>query len=124
LGISEKSTLMITLARCGEHRRAAELAAEVRMVGNASILVTAVSTTYGICMATVQGDRKLDQLGSEERRLRDHYRDLAMASLKEGVAKGYATLIYIERDPDFEPLHELPEFKAWLAEFKKTLNRN
>jgi hypothetical protein len=112
---------MLTLVRCGEHRRAAELAEEVRKMADARVLAEEVGTTYGLCMAVVQGDRRLDQLPRAERQLRDHYRDLALAALKDGAAKGYNNILFLEGDPDMEPLHALPEFRQWLAELKKGL---
>jgi serine/threonine-protein kinase len=121
LDIPVRSTLMLTLARCGEHRRAAELAEEVRPRANPRVLAEEIGTTYGICMAAIQGDRTPDQLSPEERTLRDHYRELALASIKEGAAKGYNVVLFLEGDPDMEPLLALPEFRAWLAEFKKGL---
>jgi hypothetical protein len=74
-------------------------------------------------MACVQGDKKPDQLTPDERKLRDHYRDMAMAALKEGTAKGYNVLIFIEGDPDMDPLSPLPEFQNWLSEFKKSMKK-
>jgi tetratricopeptide (TPR) repeat protein/tRNA A-37 threonylcarbamoyl transferase component Bud32 len=123
LDVPTRTTLMLTLARCGEHRRAVELAEEVRPLADARVLAEEVGTAYGICMAAVQGDRTSDQLPSEERELRDRYRDLAVAAVKAGAAKGYANLLFLEGDPDMEPLLALPEFRAWLAEFKKGIKR-
>jgi tetratricopeptide (TPR) repeat protein len=124
LDIPEYSTLMLTLARCGEHRRAAELAEKVRELVRRHpyaprVLAEEIGACYGICMAAVQGDKTLDQLAPEKRKLRDRYHDLALAAVKEGAAKGYNVLVFLEGDPDMEPLLALPEFRAWLAEFKK-----
>src|SRR5262249_20318375 len=123
LDVQTRTTLMLTLARCREHRRAAELAEEVRPLADARVLAEEVGTAYGICMAAVQGDRTPDQLSPEERKLRDRYRDLALAAVKEGTAKGYNVLLFLEGDPDMEPLLALPEFRAGLAGFKKRLKQ-
>jgi tetratricopeptide (TPR) repeat protein len=123
LDVAARATLMLTLARCGEHRRAADLAAEIRPLADARILAEEIGPTYGICMAAVQCDRTPDQLPPEERALRDRYHDLALAAIKEGTAKGYNVVLFLENDPDLEPLLALPEFRAWLAEFKKGLGR-
>ena len=123
LDVAARSTLMLTLARCGEHRRAAELAAELRPRADARVLAEEIGPAYGICMAAIQGDRAPDQLTPEERALRDRYRDLALAAIQEGTAKGYNVLLYLEGDPDMEPLLALPEFRAWLAELKKGLKQ-
>jgi hypothetical protein len=39
--------------------------------------------------------------------------------MKEGTAKRYKGYVFMEGDPDYAPLRALPEFQAWLAEFKK-----
>ncbi len=115
----DKLTLSLTLARCGEHRRAAAIADEVRPAADPRELAEEVAATYGLCMAAVQGDRPFERLSAEERRLRDRYRDLALETAKEGVRQGYKAFIFMEGDPDYEPLRELPEFRLWLAELKK-----
>jgi tetratricopeptide (TPR) repeat protein len=116
-------TLMLTVVRCGDHRRAADLAEQVRPLADARVLAEEVGTTYGLCMAVVQGDRKLEQLTPEERKLRDRYHDLALAAIKEGTAMGYNVVLFLEGDPDMEPLLALPEYQAWLADFKRQLSR-
>jgi hypothetical protein len=115
------STLMLTLARCGQHARAAELAEKVRPGADARVLAEEVGCCYGLCMAAVAEDKAPAQLTDEERRLRDRYRDLAFAAIKEAVAKGYSVMMFLDGDPDTEPLRELPEFRQWLAEIKKGL---
>jgi hypothetical protein len=72
-------------------------------------------------MAAVQGDRSPDQLSTEDRRLYDHYRELALETMKEGVRKGYHGYVFFEGDPDYEPMRALPDFQQWLAELKRTL---
>jgi hypothetical protein len=119
----DKVTLCLTLARCGEHRRAAAIADELRKVADPRELTEEVAATYALCMAAVQDGRALDQLTPEERQLRDHYRDLALATMKEGTAKGYKGYVFMEGDPDYAPLRALPEFPTWLAEFKKGLKQ-
>jgi serine/threonine-protein kinase len=118
LGTAEKSTLMLTLVRCGEHRRAAALADGLRPTADPRVLAEEVAATYGLCMAAVEGSKALDQLGPEERRLRDRYRDLALETAREGIRKGYRTLLFVEGDPDYEPIRALPEYGQLLAEIK------
>jgi hypothetical protein len=120
----DKMTLCLTLARCGEHRRAAAIADDVRPRADSRELTEEVAATYALCMAAVEGEKKLNQLTAEERKLRDQYHDLAMATMKEGVRKGYKGFLFLEGDPDYEPLRALPEFQQWLAEFKKGLKQN
>jgi serine/threonine-protein kinase len=115
----DRMTVCLTLARCGEHRRAAAMADEIRRVADPRELTEEVAATYGLCMAAVPGDRPPEQLSPEERKLRDRYRDLALETAKEGVRKGYKGVVFMEGDPDYEPLRELQEVRAWLAELKK-----
>ena len=119
----DKIALGLTLARCGEVKRAAAVADALRPKADPRELSEEVASIYGLCMAAVQGDRALDRLTPEERKLRDHYQELALATLKEGVAKGFKGYIYLEGDADYEPLRALPEFRAWLAEYKKGLKQ-
>jgi tetratricopeptide (TPR) repeat protein len=121
LGVAERSTLMLTLARCGEQARAVQLAEEVRPLADARVLAEEVGTTYGLCMAVIEDGRPLDQLTPDERALRDRYHDLAIAAIQEAVAKGYRTFLFLEGDPDMDPLLALPEFRHWLADSKKSL---
>jgi serine/threonine protein kinase len=118
-----QTTLMLSLARCGEHERAVAMAEEMRPNVDIRVLAEEISCTYGLCMAVIERDRKLDELTPDERKLRDHYHDMAIAAIREGVSKGYDTVIYLEADPDMDPLLALPEFRAWLSEFKDQLNR-
>jgi tetratricopeptide (TPR) repeat protein len=126
LDIPEYSTLMLTLARCGEHRRAVEMAEQVRQLTRnhpyaPRVLAEEIGSCYALCMDAVENGRPLDKLTPEERKLRDQYKDLAIAAIKEGCAKGYNVVLFLDGDPDHEPLRALPEYREWLAEFKKGL---
>jgi tetratricopeptide (TPR) repeat protein len=126
LDIPEYSTLMLTLARCGERRRAIELAEEVRKIARnhpyaPRVLAEEIGSCYCLCMDAVENGRPLDKLTPEERKLRDQYHDLAIAAIKEGCAKGYNVILFLDGDPDHEPLRALPEYREWLAELKKGL---
>jgi hypothetical protein len=117
--MQDKMTLSLLLARCGEHRRAAAIADEARRSADPRVLAEEVAATYGLCMAAVQGDRTPEQLGPEERKLRDRYRDLALETARAGVRKGYRGFIFFEGDPDYEPIRALPEYPQLLAEIKQ-----
>ena len=112
-------TVCLALARCGEHRRAAALADEIRRVADPRELTEEVAATYGLCMAAVQGDKAPEQLGPEGRKLRDRYRDLALETAREGIRKGYRGSIFLEGDPDYEPIRAVPEYAQLLAEIKQ-----
>jgi hypothetical protein len=116
-----KVTLSLTLARCGEHRRAAAIAGEARRTAGPRELTEEVAGTYGLCVAAVQGDRAPERLGPEERAPRDRYRELALETAREGTRKGYQTFLFLEGGPDYEPPRALPEHGQLLAETKKGL---
>jgi hypothetical protein len=118
----DKNALALTLARCGEIKRAAAIADEARAKADPRELTEEVAAVYGLCMEAVEAGRPLDRLSPEERKLRDYYRDRAMETIKEGVGKGYRGYLQLEGDPDHDPIRALPEFKEWFAEYKKGLN--
>jgi hypothetical protein len=120
LDVVTRSTLMLTLARCGEHARVVKLAEEVRAPADPRVPAEEVGTTYGLCMAVVENGRPLDRLTPEERAVRDRYHDLAVAAVKEGAARGYLNFLFLEGDPDMDPLLALPEFRQWQADVKKS----
>jgi tetratricopeptide (TPR) repeat protein len=114
--------LMLALARVGHHAEAAELAATVRKeLGVMPIHLAEAASCYGLCMAAVGAGKAPDRLSSEEKRLREHYRALAFACLDEARAKKYDDFLFLERDADFDPLMELPEYREWLASYKRSL---
>src|SRR5262249_30987291 len=121
LRVQDYMTLTLTLARCGNHARAAELAAEVRPQADARVLAEEIAGTYAVCLAAVGADKTPEQLTNEEKQLRGHYLELALGALEEGRQKGYTTILFLQRDPDIEPLHGIPAFDKWLAEFERSL---
>ena len=98
-----------------------DFALSQKALAEARRLAEEVGGVYAQWLAAVVGDKTLNQLTAGERTVRDHYRELALAAIKEGAAKGYSKTVYLESEPDMEPLHALPELRQWLVEFKKGL---
>jgi serine/threonine-protein kinase len=115
----ELNALMLTLAWSGQHERAAKFAEQVKVGANPKILAEDVGATYGICQAMVGADKPSDQLTSEERLLRAHYQELALEAVRKAIARGYDSLYYLERDPDFQPMRGIPAYEELLAELRK-----
>jgi hypothetical protein len=115
----EYSALMLTVAWCGQHERAARMAADFKPRASPRFLAEDVGATYGICMASVGADKKPDELTSQERQLRSQYLALALDAVRTAFARGYDGLYYVERDPDFQPMRGVPAYEQLLAELRK-----
>jgi tetratricopeptide (TPR) repeat protein len=115
----EANSLMLTLAWYGEHERAASMAEKIRKtVPDPKILAEDIGATYGICRAAVGADKKPDELTSEQRQLRSHYLTLALDAVRTAIARGYDSLYYLERDPDFQPMRGIPAYEKLLDELR------
>jgi serine/threonine-protein kinase len=114
----EANALMLTLAWCGEHERAAKMAEGLKANAIPKVLAEDLGATYGICRAAVGSDKTPEQLTSAERQLRQHYEELAMAAFRDAVARGYDSIYYLERDPDCQPMRGVPAFEQLLTEMR------
>ena len=103
--------LMMTLARCGEHRRAADLASRVRQdrPDDLGSLVD-VACCYAVCGGAV---------APEEGGLRERYTGQVIEALGRAVARGYRDLVNLETEPDLDALRDQPAFKALLARLSR-----
>src|SRR5262249_30824005 len=99
--------LMVTLARCGEHRRAADLATRVgqRQPDEASSQVD-VACCYAVCSGAV---------APEEGGFRERYVGQALEALRRAVARDYRDLVNLEAEPDLDAVRDQPAFKDLLA---------
>jgi tetratricopeptide (TPR) repeat protein len=115
----EYGSLMLTLAWCGQHERAARMAEQFKKSANPKWLAEDIGATYGICMASVGADKKPDELTSQERQLRSQYLALALDAVRTAFARGYDGIYYVERDPDFQPMRGVSAYEQLLAELRK-----
>jgi tetratricopeptide (TPR) repeat protein len=120
IGRMELNTLMLTLAWCGEHERAATFAAQLAVNASPKVLAEDVGATYGICYGVVGADKLPEQLTAEEHKLRSHYLKLALDAFRRAIAGGYDGIYYLERDPDILPLRGVPEYEALLVNLRKS----
>jgi tetratricopeptide (TPR) repeat protein/tRNA A-37 threonylcarbamoyl transferase component Bud32 len=110
--------LMPTLARCGDHARASQMADEFRQRGLTSPdIAYNVACTYALCAPAVAHGKSKDQLTSEERSRQDQYVAKALDALTQALAHGYKDAGAFAADPDLAPLHRVPAFQ----EMRKTL---
>jgi hypothetical protein len=112
------------LARCGKHAEAAEmLATSVR--GNFAPdgdELAWVGGCYGVCRVMVGEGKPEAALTPEEKLLRKHYLDLALASFEQARQKNFTDILLL-KDADFEPLHGVPEFERWRESFRESLKK-
>jgi serine/threonine protein kinase/tetratricopeptide (TPR) repeat protein len=112
--------LMLSLARCGQHAKAAELADAIRKAtsGDPAFLFSA-ACGYALSIPAVAPGKENDKLTSDERALQQRYADKAMDTLREALAKGFDDPVTLETDPDLAPMQNDPRLKELLAKMKK-----
>jgi tetratricopeptide (TPR) repeat protein len=109
--LGARKEVMVTLAHCGQHRRAADIAAQVRQEApNDSWAQLDVACCYAICSGGV---------GPEEAALREQYVGLAMEALQKLITLGYRNVVNLETEPDLDAVRDRPEFKAVVAELSR-----
>jgi tetratricopeptide (TPR) repeat protein len=107
--------LMVTLARCGEYGRAAEMAGRVRKQSGTDLgSLIDVACCFAICSDVVAASKPAGELTPEQSRLREHYAGQALEALQAAVARGYRDVVNLETEPDLDAVRERPNFKALL----------
>jgi hypothetical protein len=106
--VAVQKDLMISLARCGEHERAADMADRIRKgaASDPGSLVD-VACTFAVCSGAV---------AANEGQLRERYAERALEALRQAVAQGYRDVINLETEPDLDALRDRPEFQAILTD--------
>ena len=103
LNDARRMELMLALARCGEHVRAVELAEALRAGSKDPELLCEVARCYAQCSAGLR-DTDANQA--------DAYADAAIAALSEAIDDGYTDRVAFNTDPDFDPIRDLPGYRA------------
>ena len=119
--------VMVALARCGEHARAAAIAREmvaqppsnemVYFEAACGFALSAGAVRDQIRPAIAAGDG-LPLAPAAEALIRD-YTDRAIDCLRKAKARGFADVVGLETDPDLEPIREEPAFRALVAELPR-----
>jgi tetratricopeptide (TPR) repeat protein len=113
-----KLELMLSLARCGQHAKAAELADAIRKTGNPAFLFSA-ACGYALCVPAVAHGKEEVKLTAEDRALQQRYEDKAIDTVREAIAKGYDDPVTLGTDPDLAPMQKDPRLKELLAKLRK-----
>lgn len=98
-----QSELMLALAQCGEHARAAALAAAQRGAANDPEVLVEVARCLAVCSAVADTGP------------RDEYRRQAVQAIADAIKAGYRDAVGLTTEPDLRPLSDDPKFKALLA---------
>jgi hypothetical protein len=61
------------------------------------------------------------QYSAEEKKLRQHYLELAMQTFRQAQASGFTDVIFMDHDPDLDPIRGMPAFEEWRESFRKSL---
>ncbi len=94
--------LMLALAHCGDHARAAVIAEKYRGTESPdNELLIDVTRCFAQCSAAATSDAAL----------RQDYADKAIAALSAAIAQRYRDSVFLEFEPDLDPLRERDDFK-------------
>jgi serine/threonine-protein kinase len=113
--------LMIAQARCGQHREAAALAAELlrRRPKDPGVLFQA-ACCYALCGPAVAHGKAAEQLTPDERDQQKGYARQAVEALRQARANGYRDVKALQTDPDLDPVRESAEFRTLLDEMTRS----
>jgi tetratricopeptide (TPR) repeat protein len=106
---SRQIDLLLVLPRCGQHGRAAELAAKIQSGGKAD---REVLVDLAQCLAQCAA-------AADQKELQQRYVNQAMAVLQEATAKGFNDVTLLETEPDFDALRQDSEFQALIRRLNK-----
>src|SRR5262249_14932103 len=102
--------LILVLPRCGQHARAAELAAKVQGGTNVDReVLLEVAQCYTQCAAVVSPDSSLGQ----------QYTASALRALDQAICNGFKDVVLLETEPDLDGLRGRADFQALLARLKE-----
>jgi hypothetical protein len=103
--------LMLALAHCKQHVRAAEMAAAFRQKPEVdNELLLDVARAYAQCAAAAGEDSQAET-----------YLQQAYAAVAAAVDEGYKDAVYLEAEVDFDPLRTHEGFQALVARLREKL---
>lgn len=97
------------VAKSGDHRGAARLAAEEIAKTQPSPNYWDAALAYSLCVRAAKGDEKLQAA----------YGDLAVETLKKAFAAGFSNVELVKKDRDLDPIRGRADFKQALAKLEK-----
>jgi serine/threonine protein kinase len=115
-----KYELMLALARCGQHQRAAELAGAIhKATARDPTFLFCVACGYALCIPAVLDGKDKNLPTTADLDLQKRYADKSIEALRQAIAKGYDDRVTLETDPDLAPLQNDPRFKELLKQMGK-----
>ncbi len=109
--------LMVALARCGEHARAAEIAKALVTTPPKNEQIYFQAACGFALAAGAAGASGGDASAIAGPEL--YSSDSALDCLRKGKQRGWTDVVRLEIDPDLEPIRNDPAFRALLAEFPR-----
>jgi tetratricopeptide (TPR) repeat protein len=117
--------LMVALARCSEHARAAAIARDlVAQPSPNEMVYFEAACGFALSAGAVRDQRwstipagGVLPLALAGEALIRHFTDRAIDCLRKAKARGYADVVGLETDPDLEPIRDEPAFRALITEF-------
>ncbi len=123
--------LMVAVARCGQHARAASIAHRLmKSPPRDEHIYFQIACGYALAAESARAERwRLGAtLGSPlactaaglDDALARLYTGLAVDALRRGKRLGWMDVLSLETDPDLEPIQKDPAFRALIAEFRRS----
>ena len=111
--------MMLSLASCGRHAEANELAQELRKSGaqDAYVLYKAAAG-LALCASAVAQQQAAGNAPADAAELIERYAKSAVETLREAVASGLQLTAETAIDPNFEQLHPREDFQELLKQSK------
>jgi serine/threonine-protein kinase len=108
--------LMMSLARAGDHARAAEMAQTIqsRSAKDAGSLYR-VACCYAVCFWAIEHGKS--PLSPADQKLQQSFAARAVEALRQAVALDFKDFRTIEADPDLDPIRNYPEYRSLAKEF-------
>ncbi|MHB1559923.1 MAG: protein kinase domain-containing protein [Isosphaeraceae bacterium] len=122
--------LIVAVARCGQHTRAASIAARLmKSPPRDEHIYFQIACGYALAADAARAERwrlgatlgsplALTAAGLDDALAR-LYTDLAVDALRRGKRLGWTDVVSLETDPDLEPIRNDPAFRALVAEFSR-----
>jgi serine/threonine-protein kinase len=103
--------LIVAMARCGEHREAAEIARRMIVTPpKNSVIYVEVACALALCAGA-----------TSEPALKQTYTTETVTAIRKGFNDGWRDLERLQIDPDLDPVRGDPEFERLLLDFQKSI---
>ncbi len=118
-----KQPIMLLVARCGDPAGAEKLALAQReywLKKKANgVPLSEIASCFALCLDAVAPEKPENQRSAEEKQLRQHYVELALETFRQAQASGFTDVLFVDYDPNVDPLRGIGAFEEWRASFKR-----